>query len=126
MNSREKVYAASRPLRACGTLRFARKMILTMEWLKNFDLNRRWNVAIAAGLAITLAAIAAKNREGILIGLGIFGLGVGEHMNHHKIMEWVNGGTLTSFHRVNRPMGLIVTAIGGVLFIIGLFGVIRS
>ena len=52
-----------------------------MEWLKNFDLNRRWNVAIAAGLAITLAAIAAKNREGILIGLGIFGLGVGERMN---------------------------------------------
>jgi hypothetical protein len=37
-------------------------------------------------------------------------------MNHQKMMEWVNGGTLTSFHRVNRPLGLTVTAVGLGLF----------
>jgi len=97
-----------------------------MDWLKNFDLTRRWNIAMAAGLAIALAAIAVKNRDGLLIGLGIFGLGVGEHMNHQKMMEWMNNGTLTTFHRVNRPLGLIVTAIGMALFALGLYGVIRS
>jgi hypothetical protein len=96
-----------------------------MDWLKNFDLSSRWNIAMAGGLAITLAAIAVKNREGILIGLGVFGLGMGEYMNHQKTMEWVNGGTLTSFHRANRPLGLIVTAIGALLFVIGIYGVIR-
>jgi len=45
-----------------------------MDW---FDLTRRWNIAMAAGLAILLAAIAIKHRDGILIGLGIFGLGAG-------------------------------------------------
>jgi hypothetical protein len=97
-----------------------------MDWLKNFDLDRRWNVAMAAGVAIILASVAVKNRDGILIGLGVFGLGYGEQMNHQKMMEWVNGGTLTSFHRVNRPLGLIVTAVGLGLFAIGVYGVIRS
>jgi hypothetical protein len=99
---------------------------MPVDWLKNFDLNRRWNIAMAAGLAITLAAIAAKNRDGILIGLGVFGLGVGEQMNHQKMMEWVHGGTLTTFHPVNRPLGVALTLIGGLLLVLGLYGVIRS
>ena len=97
-----------------------------MDWLKDFDLSRRWNVIIAAGLAITLASLAVKYREGILIGLGLFALGLGELMNHGKQMEWVNGGTLTTFHRVNRPLGLVAVAVGLVLLVIGLYGVIRS
>jgi hypothetical protein len=49
-----------------------------VDWVKNFD------VAMAAGLAIVFAAIAVKNRDGILVGLGIFGLGYSEHrMNRH-------------------------------------------
>jgi hypothetical protein len=46
-----------------------------MDWLKGFaeklDLARWWKVAIVVGLAILLAALAGKNRDFSVIGLGI-------------------------------------------------------
>ncbi len=90
-----------------------------MDWLKSFaeklDLARWWKVAIVVGLAILLAALAAKDRDIIVIGLAIIACGFGEWLNHRMETEIRHGGTLTTFERVNRPLGLTLDGIGVVL-----------
>lgn len=66
-----------------------------MEWLKNFDLRRWWIAAIAVGVAVVFAALAAKDRDVVLIGLGIVSCGFGEWLNHRMEMEIGPRGTLT-------------------------------
>jgi hypothetical protein len=83
-----------------------------MDWFKGFDLDRWWKVAIVVGLALVLAALAANNRAVVLVGLGIVACGFGEWINHRMQMEFIHGGTLTSYHRANRPLGLVLDALG--------------
>jgi hypothetical protein len=87
-----------------------------MDWLKGFagklDLARWWKVAIVVGLAILLAALAAKDRDVIVIGLAIVACGFGESFNHPMETEIRHEGTLTTFERANRPLGLTLDAIG--------------
>jgi len=64
-----------------------------MEWLKKLRSKSAVERRDCGGTCDNALQRLQPKSEGILIGLGIFGLGVGEHMNHHKIMEWVNGGT---------------------------------
>ena len=96
-----------------------------MDWLKSFveklDLARWWKVAIVVGLAILLAALAAKDRDLVVIGLGIIACGFGEWLNHRMEVETMRGGTLTTFERVNRPIGLTLDAIGVALVAFGLY-----
>jgi hypothetical protein len=97
-----------------------------MEWLRNFDLEQWWNVAIVAGLGITIASLTAKNREGAILGLGILAWGFGEKLNHPRREAHFPNGILTSHRRDNGLPGLIVCAIGVGLFIFGVYGLIRS
>jgi len=97
-----------------------------MDWIQNFDLGRWWKASIAVGLGIMLAALAANNRDVITVGFGIVALGFGEWMNHRMEMEFVNGGTLTSFHRHNRPIGLVLDGVGIILAATGLLRLIAS
>lgn len=100
--------------------------VMDVEWLKSFDLQRWWKAAIAVGLAMVVAALASKDRDIAVIGLGIVACGFGEWMNHRMEMEFVNGGPLTSFPRVNRPMGLVLDTLGFMLVGLGLYRLIAS
>jgi hypothetical protein len=96
-----------------------------MDWLKGFaekfDLARWWKAGIVVGLAILLGALAAKDRDVVVIGLAIIACGFGEWLNHRMEMEIRHGGKLTTFERVNRPLGVALDAIGIVLAAFGLF-----
>jgi hypothetical protein len=83
-----------------------------MDWLKSLiekldlasfaeklDLARWWKVAIAVGLTILLAALAAKEHDFSVIGLGIIACGFGEWLNHRMETQIKHGGTLTTFER---------------------------
>lgn len=87
-----------------------------MDWLKGFvekfDLGRWWKVAIVIGLAILLGALAAKDRDMIVLGIAITCCGFGEWLNHRMETEVRRGGTLTTFHRHNRPIGVTLDVIG--------------
>lgn len=96
------------------------------DWLSKLDLGRWWKVTIAAGIAMIVPAIAAKDHGFALIGLGVIALGFGEWMNHRMEKQIRHGGTLTTFERVNRPVGLALDGIGIVLIALGLFRVITS
>jgi|NGEPerStandDraft_6_1074524.scaffolds.fasta_scaffold368890_2 hypothetical protein len=97
-----------------------------MDWLKNFDVQRWWKAAIVVGLAIVLGALAVKDHGIALVGLGVVGCGFGEWMNHRMETQFLNGGTLTSFHRFNRPMGLALDGVGIILVALGLYRVIAT
>ena len=88
------------------------------------SLRRWWIAAIAVGLAITVAAIAAKNHGGILIGLGIGACGFGDWMNHRMETKIKAGGTLTTFERKNRPLGLSLDGIALLVIVLGLLLII--
>ena len=99
-------------------------MRVRYDWLKSFaeklDLARWWKVAIFVGLAILLAALTAKDRDVVVIGLAIIACGFGEWLNHRMEMEIRHGGKPTTFERGNRPLGLALDAIGIVLAVFGL------
>jgi len=101
-----------------------------LDWLKNFDLKRWWIALIAVGLVIVIASVAAKDRNiavGIAgVGLGIVACGFGEWMNHRMEMEFVKGGTLTTFPRINRPLGFALDALGIILIVTGLYRLFAS
>jgi hypothetical protein len=97
-----------------------------MDWLKQFDLRRWWIAAIAVGLVISLAAIAANNRDALLVGLGIISCGFGEWMNHRMETEIMRRGTLTTYPRVNRPIGLTLDGLGFMLATAGLYHILMA
>lgn len=94
------------------------------EWLKGLDLGRWWIAAIALGIVIIVAAVAAKDYAVILIGLGIIAAGFGEWMNHRMETEIRKDGTLTTFERKNRALGLMMDVVGVVLFLLGVIPLI--
>jgi hypothetical protein len=97
-----------------------------MEWLKNFDVQRWWKAAIVVGLAVIVAALAIKERDIVVVGFGVVACGFGEWMNHRMETEIRHGGTLTTFERKNRPLGLALDAIGVVLIVLGFYGFIYN
>jgi hypothetical protein len=92
-----------------------------MGWLKNFDLRRWWITAGVVGLVITLAALPGDNRGGILVGLGVISCGLGEWMNHRVSVEKRYHGTLITYPRLNRPIGLVLDGLGIVLTAVGFY-----
>jgi hypothetical protein len=96
-----------------------------MDWLKNFidklDLGRWWKVAIVIGVAILFGALAAEDRDMIVFGIAVTLCGFGEWLNHRMETEFRHGGTLTTFERVNRPLGLTLDVIGIALAAFALF-----
>lgn len=90
-----------------------------MDWLKNLDLARWWIMAIAVGVVITTAALAVKDRSFAIVGLGIVAVGFGEWFNHPKEMMIYRTGTLTSYERKNRAVGVALVVIGLLLVLVG-------
>ena len=97
-----------------------------MDFLKGFDLTLWWNVLIAIGLAIIVAALAAHERGLIFVGLGMISWGFGESANHKQMMQftppnvYVPQGIITSFPRFPTPFGMCLDAVGVVLIALGL------
>ncbi len=54
------------------------------DW-KRFDVSHWWKVLSAAGIAMLVAAIAAKYPPAIFLGLGVLFLGVGEWHQHPEV-----------------------------------------
>lgn len=96
------------------------------DWLQKLDLQGWWKVAIAVGVVILLAALAAGDRGFAVIGLGIIAAGFGEWMNHRMETEILHGGQFTTYERVNRPMGLALEGIGIFLIALGLYLVVTK
>jgi hypothetical protein len=96
------------------------------SWLEKLDLQRWWKVAIAVGVAIVVPAVSVKDQGFALIGLGVIALGFGEWMNHRMETQIKYSGTLTTFERVNRPMGLALDGVGIILIALGLFRIVVS
>ncbi len=94
------------------------------DWLKGFDLRRWWIAAIPVGVVIAVASIAAKDHAVTLIGLAIVTVGFGEWMNHRMETEIRKDGTLTTFERNNRALGIAMDIVGGVLFALGILPLI--
>jgi hypothetical protein len=96
-----------------------------VDWLKSFvekfDIQRWWKAAFFAGLAILVTAIAAKDDCFKVIGLGIMVFGWGEWLNHRMETEIRHGGTLTTYERINRPLGLAIAGLGVVVVALGLY-----
>jgi len=103
-----------------------------MEFLKSFELDLWWNKLIAVGLAIIVAAVAAKERDLIFIGLGMVAWGFGESQNHKKMIEWtppsayIPQGTITSYPRFPHPFGIALDAIGILLILFGLYRLVAT
>ncbi len=90
------------------------------DWLQALDLGRWWKVAIAVGVVLAIAAIAVKDRPSLIVGLGMISCGFGEWMNHAMEVEIQAQGTLTTYERKNRALGVIFAILGLLLILLGL------
>lgn len=103
-----------------------------MEWLKGFELDLWWNKLIAVGVAIVVAALAAKERGLIFVGLGMIAIGLGETFNHtkgHQLTErsiWQPQFLITGYLRTPRLIGFALDIVGGALLLFGLYRLLAS
>ncbi|RJO75453.1 MAG: hypothetical protein C4523_00025 [Myxococcales bacterium] len=103
-----------------------------MEFLKSFDFELWWNKLIVVGLALVAGALAAKERDLVVIGLGLIACGFGELKNHKKLIEWtppsayVPQGMITSYPRVPTPLGVGLDVIGVGLMLFGLYRLLTA
>jgi hypothetical protein len=93
------------------------------DW-KAFDLSKWWRAVTAAGVGISLAAIAAKYPPAILIGLGLLSFGSGEWIQHPGVTLPASSyglphGIVTTHERRLGPLGLMLDGLGAVLFVAG-------
>jgi hypothetical protein len=95
--------------------------------MEEFNFKFWWNLLGAAGAAIVVASATASFVPGFLVGLGILAVGVGEWHNHPRRTEIITGKERGTYikHGTNpwkpKLFGLIVDAIGIVLFCWGLY-----
>lgn len=52
--------------------------------LDNLKLEQWWKVLTIAGVALSIAAMAAKDKDFLLLSIGFFFFGLGEWINHPK------------------------------------------
>jgi hypothetical protein len=100
------------------------------DW-KRFDVSHWWKVLSAAGIAMLVAAIAAKYPPAIFLGLGVLFLGVGDWHQHPEVTMPAQSyglppGTVTTRERNITFIGLALDAIGLVLFLTGLFKLLQA
>ena len=96
------------------------------NWLQKLDLNRWWKVAIAVGLAVVVAAAAAKDHGVAAVGFGIIAIGFGEWTHHRMEKVITPRGTLTTSPRFNRTISLMLDGLGIILIALGLYRVLVS
>lgn len=92
--------------------------------LSKISLDKWWKLLAAAGAAMSIAAMAAKFTPGLLVGLGIMLIGVGEWHNRASQTEVGYGYKITRYPWTARPLGVLADVVGIVLAIIGLYRLI--
>lgn len=103
-----------------------------MEILKSLRLELWWNKLLVVGLAIMAGALAARERDLVLIALGLIACGLGESLNHKKMIEWlppnayVPQGTITSYPRILTPLGVGLDLVGAALMVFGLYRLLTT
>jgi len=93
------------------------------DW-KKFDLSNWWKALTAAGIALSVAAIAAKFPAGAFAGLGVLFLGIGEWHQHPSVTLpaasfGLPQGVVTTHERNVTPVGVAFDILGAVLLVIG-------
>jgi hypothetical protein len=99
-----------------------------MDALKNFNIEKWWNLLVAAGVVITGAAAVPRFVPLVLMGIGLVFIGAGESANH-PLWTDIKGPPLRKVHHhpwKPKPAGLILDAIGIALFGAGLFLLLAS
>ena len=92
-----------------------------MESLSKWDLQHWWKLLAAAGALMAASSAPAIFVPGVLMGLGLLFLGIGEWINHPIQMKRSGGVTTESYPwRFNFP-GVLLDVIGTGLFLFGLF-----
>lgn len=98
--------------------------------IEALNIEHWWKAVAAAGLALTVAAAAAKHNELLLIGLGILACGIGEWINRpmqQTVMQQGLGGLngiITGHPWRPKPLGITLDSLGVVLVAIGLLKLI--
>ena len=97
-----------------------------MAELKDFNLDKWWNLLAAAGVLITGSGVAVRMMPVILIGVGFVLVGVGESANHPRWTD-IKGPPLrkvTYYPRKPKPAGWFFDAIGAASFLVGLLMIV--
>lgn len=97
-----------------------------MEAASAWDLKRWWNFIGAAGLLLAIASAPAQFIAGVLMGLGLLSFGAGEWGNHAIRVRRTDGITADSYPWYPYFFGLLLDAIGIVLFGFGLYRLVAS
>ena len=96
--------------------------------MEKFDLEHWWKASFAGGVALAVAAAAIGHNALLLIGVGFVCFGIGEWFNRpiQQGLHVGNGmrGIVTSYPWRPKPFGIIMDALGIVLFCIGVYRLI--
>ena len=94
--------------------------------LKGFDTRQWWIAMVVVGSALLGAAIAAHERDLILIAFGIVTFAFGEWRNHPLQTSISPGWHITSYPRRFTAFGTALDVIGIALIALGLYRLIRG
>lgn len=103
-----------------------------MSQVPNAAFEKWYLLLSAAGILLSVAALAAGNSAFLLVTLGMVFVGLGEFINHPYREAWIGdprypGAAKISGHpRRNRPHGIAFLGTGGVLMLIGIAKIIIS
>ena len=97
-----------------------------MEIPSTWDLKRWWNFIGAAGLLLAIASAPVQFIAGVLMGLGLLLFGAGEWGNHAIHIKRTDGTTAESYPWYPYFFGLLLDAMGIVLFGFGLYRLVAS
>lgn len=98
--------------------------------LDSFDFKHWWKAVVAAGVALAVAAVAAKHHALLVVGLGLISCGVGEWINRPLqqtlVQEGIGGinGIISGNPWRPSPLGLGLDALGVCLLFYGLMRIV--
>jgi len=98
--------------------------------LDKLALDQWWKAVLVAGILISVAAISVKEKDGTLVGVGLFFIGAGEWINHpkHTQITPMDGGFFTGEIYPWKPsiLGILFDVIGILLFGVGIYRFVFS
>lgn len=100
--------------------------------LEALNIEHWWKAVAAAGLALTVAAAAAKHDPLLLIGLGVLSCGIGEWINRPMqqtlVQQGIGGlnGIITGHRWKANPLGIILDLLGVALIAVGIFRIVSA
>lgn len=94
--------------------------------LKDIDLRMWWIALILFGVSVIIGALAAKERDWALIGLGAAVCGFGEWAQRPLHTDFCPGWQITSYPRQFNVVGALLDLVGVILILVGLYRVLWS